>query len=186
MRIIGGDFRGRKLASVGQGDAAAQLRPTADRVRESLFNVLGGTYGMPSGDSRVLDLFAGTGALGLEALSRGAAEVTFVENGRKALDLLNQNIALCRAEAKTLILRRDARRIGPVTGLAYDLVFMDPPYARGLGEQALAAALEGGWVAPGAVVIWEESARIVPPAGLRQCDARRYGDTTITIFERVA
>ncbi|QIE46657.1 16S rRNA (guanine(966)-N(2))-methyltransferase RsmD [Pseudohalocynthiibacter aestuariivivens] len=183
MRIIGGDFRGRRLASVGKGDVAAQLRPTADRVRESLFNVLSNSHGVPHPDARVLDLFAGTGALGLEALSRGAAHVCFVENGRKAQGLLSENIALCRAEDETRVLRRDARRIGALDGAAYDLVFLDPPYARGLGEQALAAALDGGWLAPGALVVWEESAVVAPPAGLTVLDARRYGDTQITLLE---
>ncbi len=101
MRIIGGDFRGRALASVGKGDAGAHLRPTTDRVRESLFNVLmGGRFDDPITDARVLDLFAGTGALGLEALSRGASHVTFVDDGRKATTLIRQNIEICRAERK--------------------------------------------------------------------------------------
>ena len=176
MRIIGGEFRGRRLASVGKGDAGAHLRPTSDRVRESLFNILNG-YDLPRG-ARVLDLFAGTGALGLEALSRGAEAVTFVENGRVALGLLRENIALCRAEAT--VITQDARRLG--AGNPHDLVFLDPPYGKALGEAALSAALEGGWIAPGALVVWEESAAVVPPAGLRLLDERRYGDTVIRIF----
>jgi len=178
VRIIGGDFRGRRLASVGKGDAGAHLRPTSDRVRESLFNILNG-YDMPR-DARVLDLFAGTGALGLEALSRGAEAVTFVENGRVSLGLLRENIALCRAEAA--VITQDARRLGK--GNPHDLVFLDPPYGKALGEAALSAALEGGWIAPGALVVWEESAVVVPPAGLRLLDERRYGDTVIRIFIR--
>ncbi len=185
MRIIGGAFRGRRLASVGKGDAAAQLRPTADRVRESLFNVLGNAHDAPQSGARVLDLFAGTGALGLEALSRGAAHVTFVESGRKALGLLDQNIALCRAEADCRVLRRDARRIGVVDAAPFDLIFLDPPYGRGLGEQTLEAALRGGWLAPGALVVWEEGAALAPPAGLSQVDQRRYGDTVITLLEHI-
>ena len=176
MRIIGGEFRGRRLASVGKGDEGAHLRPTSDRVRESLFNILNG-YDLPRG-ARVLDLFAGTGALGLEALSRGAEAVTFVENGRVALGLLRENIALCRAEAA--VITQDARRLGK--GAAHDLIFLDPPYGKALGEAALSAALEGGWIAPGALVVWEESAAVVPPAGLRLLDERRYGDTVIRIF----
>lgn len=178
MRIIAGDFRGRRLASVGKGDAAAHLRPTSDRVRESLFNILGG-YGLPTG-ARVLDLFAGTGALGLEALSRGAASVTFMENGRVALGLLRENIALCRAEAQTTVIARDARKSG--VGSPHDLIFLDPPYGKVLGEAALEAALAGGWIAPGAHVVWEESVTVTPPAGLRHLDERRYGDTVVRIF----
>lgn len=178
MRIIGGTWRGRRLASVGKGDMAAHLRPTSDRVRESLFNVLTG-YGAPQG-MRVLDLFAGTGALGLEALSRGAVAATFVENGRAAQKILRENMALCGAEAQ--VIARDARRLGQ--GLPHDLIFLDPPYGKALGEVALASALDGGWIARGALIVWEESARVTPPAGLRAVDERRYGETFLRIFIR--
>ncbi len=181
MRIIGGAWRGRRLSSVGRGDVAAHLRPTADRVRESLFNVLAG-HGAPAG-MRVLDLFAGTGALGLEALSRGADGATFVENGRAALKNLYRNIALCGAEAQTRVIARDARSPGP--GQPHDLVFLDPPYGKALGEAALTAALAGGWLAPGAMIVWEESAVVRPPQGLRLLDERRYGETWIRFLERV-
>lgn len=183
MRIIGGTHRGRALASLGKGDVAAHLRPTSDRVRESLFNVLAGGYGDPVTGARVLDLFAGTGALGLEALSRGAEAVSFIESGRKALSLLRQNIALCRAEGETRILPLDARKPGRNPGPPHDLVFLDPPYGKGLGEEALTGALAGGWIAKGALVIWEESAAIAPPAGLRLLEERRYGDTMIRFLE---
>lgn len=183
MRIIGGTFRGRRLASVGKGDAAAHLRPTADRVRESLFNVLMG-YGVPAG-ARVLDMFAGTGALGLEALSRGAAHVTFVETGRKSLSLLRQNIALCRAEAQVQVLTRDARRLGPNSGAAYDLIFLDPPYGKALGEAAIAAALAGSWVAEDGLIVWEENATVEVPEGLEVLEARKYGDTVISFLRPV-
>ncbi len=184
MRIIGGTHRGRALASVGKGDAAAHLRPTSDRVRESLFNVLAGGYGDPCSGARVLDLFAGTGALGLEALSRGAEFVGFVENGRKAQTLLAQNISLCRGEAQTKVYRQDARRLGHNPGAAYDLVFLDPPYGKGMGEQAMEAVLTGGWNTDKALIICEENANIVTPEGLRLCEARKYGGTVISIFER--
>lgn len=184
MRIIGGAHRGRALASVGKGDAAAHLRPTTDRVRESLFNVLAGGYGDPVNDARVLDIFAGTGALGLEALSRGAACVSFVEDGRKAQKILAENIALCRAEAQVRVIRRDARRLGPNPDAGYDLIFLDPPYGKALGEAAVQAALTGGWVAPGALIVWEENAPITVPEGLSLIEARSYGDTKISFFER--
>lgn len=182
MRIIGGAFRGRRLASVGKGDAAAHLRPTSDRVRESLFNVLANAHADRLDDARVLDLFAGTGALGLEALSRGAAHVTFVENGRTAQKLLRENIRLCGAEDLTQILPRDARKPGPAPPPC-TLVFLDPPYGKELGEQALAAAIAQGWLADDALVVWEESADITPPDGLTLLDERRYGDTFIRLLE---
>lgn len=184
MRIIGGDFGGRRLASVGKGDTGAHLRPTADRVRESLFNMLAGGFGDPCDGAQVLDLFSGTGALGLEALSRGAKAVTFVENGRTALKLLRQNIDLCRAEATTRIIQRDARKLADCPGTPATLVFLDPPYGKQMGEAALSAALVGGWIADEALIVWEESAGITPPEGLRLLDERRYGDTMIRVLER--
>ncbi|MFT4784045.1 MAG: 16S rRNA (guanine966-N2)-methyltransferase [Paracoccaceae bacterium] len=186
MRIIAGHFRGTALAALGKGDAAAHLRPTSDRVRESLFNVLFSTHGNPVQDARVLDLFAGTGALGLEALSRGARSVVFVDDGAKARALLQDNIAKTRSADRTTLVRRDATRLGPVQGQAFDLVFLDPPYGKGLGAKALIAAHGGGWLAPGATVIWEEDTPQEVPAPLqnnwRVTDTRRYGDTHITIL----
>lgn len=185
MRIIAGRFRGTALAALGAGDAAAHLRPTSDRVRESLFNLI---LHAPLGDipeiegARVLDLFAGTGALGLEALSRGAAHATFLDTGAKALGLLRANIARLRVEDETRVLARDATKPGPNPDAACDLVFLDPPYGKGLGERALAAAREGGWIGPGALIVWEESSTPVPPPGLTRLDARRYGDTMITLL----
>jgi 16S rRNA (guanine966-N2)-methyltransferase len=168
---------------LGKGDPAAHLRPTSDRTRESLFNILaGGRFGDPITEARVLDLFAGTGALGLEALSRGAEHVTFVDDGVKALALIRQNIALCGAEGETRIVKRDARRLPPNDGLPCDLVFLDPPYGKGLGEIALAQALAQGWIAPEALIVWEDSAAIVPPDGVELLDSRRYGDTVISLL----
>jgi 16S rRNA (guanine966-N2)-methyltransferase len=184
MRIISGAYRGRALASVGKGDAVAHLRPTTDRTRESLFNMLaGGRFGDPINDARVLDLFAGTGALGLEALSRGAVYAAFVDDGAKAQSLIRKNIALCGAQAKAELLRRDARRPGPCPSAPFSLVFLDPPYGQGLGEQALAAFDDNGWIAPGALIVWEESAPVTAPPGLAPLDSRRYGDTVITLLE---
>ena len=150
MRIIGGERRGLKLAEVGAGDAAAHLRPTSDRVREAIFNLLmNGPYGNPVENARVLDLFAGTGALGLEALSRGAARVTFIDDGATARALLRDNIDRMKAMGVTDLYRRDARSMGPNRGAPFTLVFLDPPYGQSLGEAALASAHAGGWIAPG-------------------------------------
>lgn len=183
MRIIGGNSRGLKLAEVGVGDAEAHLRPTTDRVRESIFNLLvNGTHGNPIPGARVLDLFAGTGALGLEALSRGAARVAFVDDGTAARALLRRNIELMRAMGTTDVWRRDATRMGPNRGPGYDLIFLDPPYGKGLGEAALASCMTEGWVAPGAMVVWEESAPPTVPEGLSQIDQRSYGNTVVTLL----
>ena len=181
MRIVGGAFRGLTLASVGKGDPAAHLRPTSDRVRESLFNILRDEVE----GRRVLDLFAGTGALGLEALSRGARFATFVDDGSKARALLRENIGKTRTGGQTRVFRRDATRLGENRDPGYELIFLDPPYGRGLGEKALASAQEGGWIAPGAMIVWEESAPMVPRPGLVSRDARRYGDTYIAFLEAV-
>lgn len=182
MRIVGGRLRGLRLAEVGEGDTAAHLRPTTDRVREAIFNLLvNGRQGNPLPGARVLDLFAGTGALGLEALSRGAAWVTFVDDGAKARSLIRQNIDKARAGDLSEFLRRDATRLGPCGGAGFDVVFLDPPYGQSRGEAAIASALQGGWLAPGATVIWEESRRPLLPAALTLLDSRSYGDTLVTL-----
>ncbi len=178
MRIIAGAFKGRALAAVGKGDAGAHLRPTTDRVRENLFNILtGGRFDVDLDGARVLDLFAGTGALGLEALSRGAAHVTFVDTGRKSLDLIRQNIAICGAQRQSNILKCDAMRLPKNPEVPYDLVFLDPPYKKGMGERAISLALSGGWIAPDALIIWEEGQDITPPPELQIIDTRKYGDS---------
>ena len=183
MRIIAGRFRGLPLAEVGAGDPAAALRPTSDRVRESLFNLLAhGPYGdpPPPEGGRVLDLFAGSGA-SARGLSRGATQATFVEQGAAALALLRATSPGSRPRRRPGDrARRDPARANP--DLAFDLVFLDPPYGRGLGETALASALAGGWVATGALVAWEESVDRPRPR-LDPADRRRYGETMIAIFE---
>jgi 16S rRNA (guanine966-N2)-methyltransferase len=184
MRIIGGTARGLHLADVGAGDSAAHLRPTSDRVREAIFNLLiNGGYGNPVQGARVLDMFAGTGALGLEALSRGAADATFVENGRIALGLLARNIALMRAEGQSTVLRRNVLQPLPPAGPAFDLVFLDPPYGKSMGEAALPLWQEK--LAPDAMIVWEEARPPITPPGFESLDQRRYGDTVVTILRRV-
>lgn len=186
MRIIAGRFRGLALASVGKGDAGAHLRPTTDRVRESLFSMLtGGRFGDPIDDAHVLDLFAGTGALGLEALSRGAAHVTLVDDGRKSLSLIRENIAKCRCSDEATVIKRDATRLPAMdqNGIPHNLIFLDPPYGKAMGEKALSSAIAGGWIAPGALIVWEENTAITLPEGIELMDSRRYGDTVISICE---
>lgn len=184
MRIVGGQHRGTALAALGKGDPTAHLRPTSDRVREALFNVLaGGRFGDPLTGARVLDLFAGTGALGIEALSRGAAFATFVDDGRIAQRLIRDNLARCRRDIDAILIPRPVARIGPNPGAPATLVFLDPPYGRGLGAPALAAARTGNWIAPGALIVWEEAAAQTPPEGFALLESRRYGDTWITLME---
>ncbi|MEJ2017998.1 MAG: 16S rRNA (guanine(966)-N(2))-methyltransferase RsmD [Maritimibacter sp.] len=184
MRIIAGSWRGRALAAVGKGDKSAHLRPTTDRVRESLFSMLaGGRFGDPIDGARVLDLFAGTGALGLEALSRGADTALFVDDGRVAQRLIRENIGKCGAGEQAKLLPRDATKLPTNPDAPYSLIFLDPPYGKALGEKALAAALVGGWIADEALIVWEDSAPITPPAGVTLIDERRYGDTMIRILE---
>ncbi len=180
MRIISGQWRGRSLTPVGKGDAAAHLRPTLDRTRESLFSMLmGGRFGDPVVDARVLDLFAGTGALGLEALSRGAATCHFVENGRKSLNLLTANIK--KLDASATISRCDATKLPP-TDHPFGLIFLDPPYGADLGQKALTVASKGGWIAPDALIVWEESTPQTAPDGFSHLEDKRYGDTWITFL----
>ncbi|SDD25033.1 16S rRNA (guanine966-N2)-methyltransferase [Paracoccus isoporae] len=184
MRIIGGRLRGLKLAEIGAGDQAAHLRPTTDRVREAMFNLLINSLGVDFSDMRVLDLFAGTGALGLEALSRGAARVAFVDDGTAARALLRANIEKARAMGVSDVWRRDALQLGPNRGPGYGMVFMDPPYGQGLGEQALRSAIDGNWLTDDALVLWEESLPPALPGGFALLDQRRYGETMVTILRR--
>ena len=181
MRIIAGKYRGTTLANVGKGDAGAHLRPTPDRVRESLFSML--VHRDVVEGARVLDLFAGTGALGLEALSRGAGEVCFVENGRVGQRLITENIAKLRVADATSLIRNDATRLGAWPNAPFDLVFLDPPYGKGMGERALVAAREGGWIARAALIVWEENARMDAPEGFTRLEARKFGDTHVTLLE---
>jgi 16S rRNA (guanine966-N2)-methyltransferase len=184
MRIIGGARRGLKLADVGDGDPQSHLRPTSDRVREAIFNLLiNGGYGNPVTGARVLDLFAGTGALGLEALSRGATHASFADTGAKSLTLLRANIAKMQAEPTTEILRRDATRLGPNPGAPFTLIFLDPPYGKSMGEAALTSALTDRWLAPAAMVVWEESSPPIPPPGFTPLDQRKYSDTLVTLLK---
>lgn len=182
MRIIAGTYRSIALASVGKGDPGAHLRPTTDRVRESLFNVL--QHKIHFEGVRVLDLFAGTGALGLEALSRGASHVAFVDDGRAAQRLIGQNIARLRVQDQTELIRRDALRLPGRTGAPFDLVFLDPPYRRGFGTTALTTANKGGWLAPEALVVWEEATPMSAPEGFDLLDQRKYGDTHVTLLSK--
>ena len=181
MRIVGGEFRGRALAA----PSGRETRPTADRLRQTIFDILAHGHGDGLKGARVLDLFAGTGALGLEALSRGAAFALFVEEAVAARGAIRANIEALGLTGRTRVFRRDATRLGPAGTVApFDLVFADPPYGKGLGEKALASALAGGWLRPGALMVLEEaaSAEIVAVPALDVIDTRRVGDTQIVFL----
>ncbi len=181
MRIVGGRLRGRTL----QTPKTQAIRPTADRLRESLFNVLAHAYGDPVPGARVLDLFAGTGALGLEALSRGAAFVLFVDDGVEARALLRANVEALGGGGTTRVFRRDASRLGPSHPMPpFSLVFADPPYGRGLAAAALLSARAGGWLAPEALIVVEESkaAAFAPPEGFAELERRAYDDTELVFL----
>jgi 16S rRNA (guanine966-N2)-methyltransferase len=184
MRIIAGKFRGRQLLS--PSDAA--IRPTADRVRESIFNILSSRIGPRLDGLRVLDLFAGTGAMGLEALSRGAAQVVFVDTGAESRGLIRDHIEAFGAGGITKLLRRDATALGPAgTFGPFDLVLLDPPYGQGLGEKALASLVASGWLAPQAILVLEESAdaTLELPAAFVLEDRRQYGSAAVHFISRV-
>jgi len=181
MRVVGGRLRGRTLAA----PASQAIRPTADRLRESLFNILIHAYGDPVAGARVLDLFAGTGALGIEALSRGAAFALFVDDGAEARALMRENVAALGLGGTSRIFRRDATKLGPAHPLEpFSLVFLDPPYGRGLAEQALASARAGDWLTADAIVIVEEAtkANFAAPEGFLERERRRYDDTEIIVL----
>ena len=178
MRIVGGEFRGRPLAA--PKDSA--IRPTSDRLRETIFDILIHRFADPVTGSRVLDLFAGTGALGIEALSRGASSALLVEESAEARGLIRENIEAFGLTGRARIFRRDATRLGDVSTVApFSLLFADPPYGRALGEAALAAAAAGGWLLPDALCVLEEalaSAVALPPA-FELLDERRVGDSKV-------
>ena len=175
MRIVGGRLRGRTL----QAPKSQGIRPTADRLRESLFNILAHAYDDPISDARVLDLFAGTGALGLEALSRGASFVLFVDDGVEARALLRGNVEALGAGGTSRVFRREATKLGPAHPVPpFSLGFADPPYGKGLGEAALVSARDGGWLTADAlIVVEEEKGAFVPPPGFTELDRRAYDDT---------
>jgi len=184
MRIVGGSLRGRALA-VPRSQA---IRPTADRLREALFNILVHGYADPITGARVLDLFAGTGALGIEALSRGAAFALFIDEAAEARALLRDNVTALGLGGTARIFRRDATRLGPAHPLEpFSLAMLDPPYGQGLAASSLAAARAGGWLTPGALIVVEEASKAAfeAPAGFREVERRHYDDTEF-VFLRLA
>ena len=203
MRIVAGKYRGHALTS----PANQTIRPTSDRIRESLFSILISRYCVFENRPRVLDLFAGTGALGLEAISRGAGFSLFVDNSASSLALIDRNIAHLGVQNQTEILRADAAHLAPIDQISrgkiskdqistakiskgqmkpFDLVFADPPYGKDLAKEALTCAADGGWLNEEGVVVVEDKATSAPPSldNHRILDERKFGDTKIWIIGR--
>jgi 16S rRNA (guanine966-N2)-methyltransferase len=181
VRIVGGRFRGAALAA----PKSRAIRPTSDRLRESLFNILVHGFGDPVDGARVLDLFSGTGALGLEAMSRGARHCLFVEEAAEARGLIRTNIEALSLTGATRLWRRDATRLGPCAPMEpFDLAFLDPPYGRGLADAALAAMIAGGWLKPGALAVVEETseAEISIPPAFEIVDRREQTGSTLVFL----
>ncbi|WP_315721780.1 MULTISPECIES: 16S rRNA (guanine(966)-N(2))-methyltransferase RsmD [unclassified Bradyrhizobium] len=184
MRVVGGRLKGRNIAS----PASRDIRPTQDRLREALFNILVHAYDDPIEGARVLDLFAGTGALGIEATSRGAAFTLFVDNGAEARALLRNNVEALGLGGVTKVYRRDATDLGPAHPVEpFALVFLDPPYGKGLAEKALASLRDGGWLVPSALLVVEESkaAAFKAPEGFEELERRAYDDTEFVFLRAV-
>jgi 16S rRNA (guanine966-N2)-methyltransferase len=182
MRIVGGRLGGRPLAA----PKSQSVRPTSDRLREAVFNILAHRYGDPVAGARVLDLFAGTGALGIEAMSRGAAFALFIDDGAEARALLRQNVEALGLGGVTRIFRRDATRLGAAHPNApFRLAFLDPPYRKGLAEASLVSLRDGGWLTSDALVVVEEAADagFSAPPGYAEIERRRYDDTEFTFLQ---
>jgi len=186
MRIVAGVHRGRPI----QAPKGSKTRPTTDRVRESVFNKLAhADWAPPLEGARVIDLFAGSGALGLEAISRGAAFALFVETEPGARGAIRTNVEALQLYGCTKLHRRDATDLGKKpekVGAPFDLAFLDPPYGKGLGETALDRLVSGGWVADHAVAVLEESARadLKPTPGWSEIDQLEAGDTIVRFYAR--
>lgn len=181
MRVVAGRLRGRRLVAPEGHD----VRPTSDRARQAIFNIIehGGLIAAPLDDAFVIDAFAGTGAMGIEALSRGALHCTFVEHERAALAALETNLKTLGLEASARVIRHDVLRLPPAPRRCA-LAFLDPPYGEGLAAPALEALAAKGWLAPGALCVVELGSRdaFAPPEGFTPLDERRYGAARIVFL----
>jgi len=185
MRIVGGDFRGRRL-TVPEG---RDIRPTSDRAREAVFNILAHGMEIEWEAMSVLDVFAGTGAMGLEALSRGAAHATFIDNNGAAIHCIRENAGLVGAAGTVTVLKLDAARLPPPPRVAEapcGLAFLDPPYESGLATPTLAGLAARGWIGPGTLCTVEVGAKeaFKAPDGFEVMDERRYGAARVLFLEK--
>jgi 16S rRNA (guanine966-N2)-methyltransferase len=186
MRVIGGSFKGRRLSAIKPEGNMTSLRPTTDRIKESLFNILsGGKFDLRIEKSRILDIFAGSGALGLEAISRGAKYCTFIEKNEACVRILNTNLNIFNIKNQTNIKTFDATNFPMNPDPPYDLVFLDPPYRKSLGEAAIISALASNWISDHALIVLEEGEQISSLKGLKLEDTRRYGGTILHFFKRL-
>ena len=183
MKIITGRYKGHKLTAIGKVEAELYLRPTSSKVREALFNILiNGSLGDVVAKARVLDLFAGTGALGIEAVSRGADCACLIDAGQFASKLIQKNINILGKPNNICFDRLDACALPRNSGLPYGLVFLDPPYGKNLAPKALTSALNQGWIAANGILICEENCKVPAPLGFEFIQTRKYGETVITVM----
>ena len=181
MRVIGGSLKGRRLSAIMTEYNLTSLRPTTDRIKESLFNILfGGKFDVKIEEARILDIFAGSGALGLEAISRGAKSCTFIEKNKACIRLLDTNLKICNIKNQTNIKTFDATEFPLNLDQPYDLVFVDPPYRKLLGEAAIRSALASNWISNNALIVLEEGEQKSSLKGFKLEDIRQYGDTTVS------
>ena len=181
MKVAGGKFSGRTLVSPSD----SRVRPTSDKVRQALFNILAhrdfGVFALE--EARAIDLFCGTGALGIEALSRGARFCLFVDDDTESRAVVRQNIEALGLTGISKIWRRDAANLGPMntgSGGPFDLAFLDPPNRKGLAEAALKSLRQGGWLAPGAILVVETATdETLAAEGYEKLDERDYGETRV-------
>ncbi|XWN32445.1 MAG: 16S rRNA (guanine(966)-N(2))-methyltransferase RsmD [Devosia sp.] len=180
MRIVGGSHKGTQIHAP-KGEAT---RPTTDRLRETIFNILAHSVGVDLTDTRVIDLFSGTGAMGLEALSRGAGFALFVDQSAHARGAIRRNVDALGLTGRTRVWRRDATKLGAAALAPFDVLFADPPYGKGLAQKALVAAAEGGWLETGAIAVVEEKAGALPDIidHFTVIDTRKVGDSAIAFL----
>lgn len=181
MRIIGGSLKGRVI----KGPISGVTRPTSDRLRETIFDILINSFPQSIDGGQILDVFSGTGALAFEAISRGASGATLVDESRKAAALIRDNLISLNLEKKVRIIRRDARKLGASLAEVHDLAFLDPPYGEALMTPALTAIRDGGWLKPNALVVLEEAktAEITFPDGFCHLQTRIYGGTKLVFAQ---
>lgn len=184
MRIIAGKLRGTQLNPIRNIGLNTNLRPTTDRIRENIFNIiLGGRFGDRLQKKRVLELFAGTGVFGIEAISRGAASATLIEKDPAAFKLIQSNIKITNTSEQITAIKSNAIKLGICKTKPFDLIFIDAPYRKNLGKLALERALEKGWLSHNALVVWEDN--VVPqiPKEFTPIEEKRYGNTILTFLK---
>ena len=182
MRVTGGVFKGKNLKEI-RSSGNLSLRPTSARVKESIFDILKHKFHANLKEIRVLDLFSGSGSLGYEALSRGAKSVTFVENDQYACKLIMENAKILGVEAKISLKNESCFKIGKNQEDPFEIIFMDPPYGKGLGEKAFKNILSGKWAMKNSLIVWEESAEVSNIDNGKILETRKYGETVLSFVE---